>query len=123
MCVYIHIYAVLSHFSLPTPWTVTHHAPLSMVFFRREYWSGLPFPPSGIFLTQGWNPNLLCLLRYRKTLYPLIHQESPQKVIDHNQITAYGAAAAAKSLKSCPILCDPIVGSPPGSAVLGGALT
>ena len=27
------------------------------------------------------------------------------------------AAAAAKSLKSCPTLCDPIDGSPPGSPV------
>ena len=30
-----------------------------------------------------------------------------------------GAAAAAKSLQSCPILCDPIDGSPPGSPVPG----
>ena len=29
------------------------------------------------------------------------------------------AAAAAKSLQSCPTLCDPIDGSPPGSAVPG----
>ena len=29
------------------------------------------------------------------------------------------AAAAAKSLQSCPILCDPIDGSPPGSSVPG----
>ena len=28
-------------------------------------------------------------------------------------------AAAAKSLQSCPTLCDPINGSPPGSPVLG----
>ena len=27
------------------------------------------------------------------------------------------AAAAAKSLQSCPTLCDPIDGSPPGSTV------
>ena len=27
------------------------------------------------------------------------------------------AAAAAKSLQSCPTLCDPIDGSPPGSSV------
>ena len=33
------------------------------------------------------------------------------------QITA--AAAAAKSLQSCPTLCDPIDGSPPGSAIPG----
>ena len=29
------------------------------------------------------------------------------------------AAAAAKSLQSCPTLCNPIDGSPPGSSVLG----
>ena len=29
------------------------------------------------------------------------------------------AAAASKSLQSCPTLCDPIDGSPPGSAVPG----
>ena len=27
-----------------TCWTVAHQAPLSMGFFRQEYWSGLPFP-------------------------------------------------------------------------------
>ena len=29
------------------------------------------------------------------------------------------AAAAAKSLQSCPTLCDPTDGSPPGSSVPG----
>ena len=29
------------------------------------------------------------------------------------------AAAAAKSLQSCPTLCDPVDGSPPGSPVSG----
>ena len=29
------------------------------------------------------------------------------------------AAAAAESLQSCPTLCDPIEGSPPGSPVPG----
>ena len=32
---------------------------------------------------------------------------------------AAAAAAAAKSLQSCPILCDPIDGSPPGFPVPG----
>ena len=32
---------------------------------------------------------------------------------------ATSAAAAAKSLQSCPTLCDPIDGSPPGSTVPG----
>ena len=31
----------------------------------------------------------------------------------------YAAAAAAKSLQSCPTLCDPIDGSPPGSPIPG----
>ena len=30
-----------------TPWTVAHQAPLSMGFFRQEYWSGLPFLTPG----------------------------------------------------------------------------
>ena len=38
----------------------------------------------------------------------LSHQGSPQ-----------ATAAAAKSLQSCPTLCDPIDGSPPGSSVRG----
>ena len=29
------------------------------------------------------------------------------------------AAAAAKSLQSCPTLCDPVDGSPPGSIIPG----
>ena len=32
---------------------------------------------------------------------------------------AAAAAAAAKSLHSCPTLCDPIEGTPPGSSVPG----
>ena len=34
-------------------------------------------------------------------------------------MSAAAAAAAAKSLQSCPTLCDPIDGSPPGSPVPG----
>ena len=34
--------------NLCDPWTVAHQAPLSMGFFRQEYWSGLPFPSPGV---------------------------------------------------------------------------
>ena len=34
-------------------------------------------------------------------------------------LTAAAAAAAAKSLQSCPTLCDPIDGNPPGFPVPG----
>ena len=37
----------------------------------------------------------------------------------HNPMACIAAAAAAKSLQSCPTLCDPIDGSPPGSPVPG----
>ena len=36
-----------------------------------------------------------------------------------NLTTLGQAAAAAKSLQSCPTLCDPIDGSPPGSSFPG----
>ena len=39
-----------------TPWTVTHHAPLSMEFSRPEYWSGLPFPSPGDLPNPGIEP-------------------------------------------------------------------
>ena len=34
-------------------------------------------------------------------------------------LLSHAAAAAAKLLHSCPTLCDPIDGSPPGSRVPG----
>ena len=36
-----------------------------------------------------------------------------------NKDVFHPAAAAFKSLQSCPTLCDPIDGSPPGSSVPG----
>ena len=51
---------LISHFShvqlFATLWTVAHWAPLSMGFFRQEYWSGLPCPPPGDLLNPGIEP-------------------------------------------------------------------
>ena len=41
---------------------------------------GCHFLLQGIFLTQGLNLYLLCLMRCRRTLYPLSHQGSPTRV-------------------------------------------
>ena len=38
------------------PWTVAYHAPPSMEFSRREYWSGLPFPSLGDLPNPGIEP-------------------------------------------------------------------
>ena len=140
-----------------TLWTVARQAPLSMGFSRQEYWSGLPFPPSGDLpnseteLTSLTSPALAGHLRALKNCF----QETPWKrcargwilvrnedregkktgsssIVESPWITlklktheavcylnSWAAAAAAKSLQSCPTLCDPIDGSPPGSPVPG----
>ena len=47
----------LSHVQLfVTLWTVAHQAPLSIGFFRQEYWSGLPWPPPGDLPNPGIEP-------------------------------------------------------------------
>ena len=43
----------LSCFALATLWTEACQAPLSMGFFRREHWSGLPCPPPGDLPNPG----------------------------------------------------------------------
>ena len=57
VCVCVH---VLSSFScvwlFVTIWTVAHQGPLSMGFFRQEYWNGLLCPPSGDLPDQGIKP-------------------------------------------------------------------
>ena len=69
-------------------------------FSTPEYWSGEPFPSPGDL------PN------------PEIEPGSPVLQADSYHLSHHGnpaAAAAAKSLQSCPTLCDPIDGSLPGS--------
>ena len=72
-----------SHLTV-TPWTVTWPAPLSMKFFRQEYWRG-----SCSSTPRNW-AQVFCI-----------------------------AAAATKSLQSCPTLCDPTDCSLPGFSVHG----
>ena len=42
--------------SFATLWTVAHQAPLSMGFFRQEYWSGLSLPSPGDLPDPGVEP-------------------------------------------------------------------
>ena len=51
VCVCAQSYSHVQLFA--TPWTVAHQAPLSIEFFRQEYWSGLPFPPAGDLPNPG----------------------------------------------------------------------
>ena len=54
-------------------------------------------------------------LSQRSRLGSLLFSNFPRNSFTH----AAAAAAAAKSLQSCPTLCNPIDGSPPGSPVPG----
>ena len=61
--------------SSATPWTVTHEAPLSMGFFRQEYWCGLPCPSPGDLPNPRLNS---CLLHWKAVFFlPLSPQGSP----------------------------------------------
>ena len=84
---------LLSHVRLfASPWTVAHQASLSFTIsqsFLKLMSIELVMPSNHLIL---YHP-LLLLPSFRD------------------------AAAAAKSLQSCPTLCDPIDGSPPGSSV------
>ena len=129
---------MLSHFScvrlFATPWTVALQALLSMGFSRQEYWSGLPRSPPGGLPDPGIKPEPLkspeLAGRFLTTtatwdtpnLYNVVCQLYLNKKLEEKNPITHGntaAAAAAKSLQSCPTLCDPIDRSPPGSPVPG----
>ena len=78
--------------ALVTSWAIACPAPLSRGFSRQEYWNELPFPPP---------------------------EDLPDPGIEPLSLASPALAAAAKSLQSCPNLCDPIDGSPPGSSIPG----
>ena len=42
--------------TLSAPWNVACQAPLSMEFFRQEYWSGVSFPTPGDLPDPGTEP-------------------------------------------------------------------
>ena len=80
-------------------WTVAHQAPMSMGFFRQEYWSWLHFLLEGIFLIQGSNPPLLCLLHCRQILYQLSHW-GPY-AIKHNAWQDFWVCGGTQELVMC----------------------
>ena len=63
------------------------------------------------FLFQAWDVFSYNFIKCFCSLWISISPSDPNSV--------NVAAAAAKSLQSCPTLCDPIDGSPPGSPVPG----
>ena len=85
--IHIYIYIISSVQSLSrvrlfaTASTETHQAPPSMEFSRQEYWSGLPFPPPGIFLPATEPVSFACLELAGGFFLPLCHLGSPKAII------------------------------------------
>ena len=75
------LFVLLSCFShvqlYVTPWTVAHQAPLFMGFPRQEYWMGCYALHQQVFLIQGSNPSLLCLLNWQVGSLPLVPPGKP----------------------------------------------
>ena len=61
----------------PIPWTVACQAPLSMGFFRKEYWGGLPCPSPGDL------PNPRIELRFPTLQVDFLLFEPPGKQFYH----------------------------------------
>ena len=82
-----------------TLWSVAHQTPMFMGFFRKEYWSGLSFPPlgylpdPGIKLTSPASPILAGICFTTKP---------PGKPIQFSSVT-----------QLCPTFCDPMDCSTP----------
>ena len=75
---------MLSHFrNLPfaTGWPIACQASMSMGFPRQEYWNKLTCLLQGIFLTQGSNLSLLCLLHWQIDSLPLAPPGKPQHMV------------------------------------------
>ena len=126
ICIHTHVCLCVCTQSLSciwlfaSPWTVACQAPLSMEFSRKEYWSGLPFPPPGDLPDLGNEPVSCLAGRFFTT-------EPPRKPFvnwgDNDSTSGYWEYQCEQVLdgsvvRSCLTLCDPMNGSTPGFPVL-----
>ena len=58
---HMHVCLIVPNSKRPHGLYAAHQALLAMEFSRQESWSGLPFPPLGIFLTQGYTAHIACI--------------------------------------------------------------
>ena len=87
---------------------IQHHESAIGIHISLPSWASLPphSPANPSRSSQSWAELAVLYCRFPLAIY-----------FTHGGV--YAAAAAAKSLQSCPNLCDPIDGSPPGSPVPG----
>ena len=95
-----------------TPWTVAYQAPPSLGFSRQEHWSGLPFPSPGDLPDPGIEPGSPAL---QADALPSEPPGNLYLLADYLII----ACVPAKSLQSCPTLCNTMDCSPVGCSIHG----
>ena len=96
-----------------TLWIVALQAPLPRDSPDRNTRVGCYALPQGIFLTQGWNLGLLCLLHCGWILHPVSHLGSQTGVV------VKVIYLCVLLIQSCPTLCYPMECSLLGSSVRG----
>ena len=64
-----------------TPGTVACQAPLSMGFYRQEYWSGLPFPTPGDLTDPGTKPVSFASPELAGGFFTLVLPGKPQRML------------------------------------------
>ena len=90
----------------PMDWA--HQDPLSIRFSKREYWSGLPFPPSGDLPNTGTEP-----------MSPMPPAFTDRLFISEPPGLTQELYVLCSVAQLCPTLCYPMDCSLPGSSVLG----
>ena len=89
-------------------------SPMFVIVYSRHY-----NPSHSIFRPETWSLQISIVTLSRYFFLPLDMYLFYRGLPSFNFHWVRSAAAAAKSLQSCPTLCDPIDGSPPGSPVPG----
>ena len=88
-----------------TLWTESHQVPLSMEFFRQEYWNELPFPTPGDLSNPG-------IEHVSPALAGRFFSAAPP-----GKPLRPGSVQFSSVTQSCPTLCDPMNHSTPGLPV------
>ena len=94
-----------------TPWTVVLQYPLSMGFSRQEYWSGLPFLPTGDLPDPGIEPTSPASPALAGRFFTPEPPGKPSYSTVGKTITFKGKASSKYnrygSFKFCPKVCFP----------------
>ena len=91
-----------------TPWTVAPQASLSIGFSRQEYWSGLPFPPSGDLPDPGIELSSLASPASAGRFFTTGATWEAQSVAQTPSRTPGGGETEQKGVESCQRRCHAV---------------